>query len=304
MPRTSYCTHLDVIRKFDPAITQADLDNNDYVGNDDEEVIKSRIGGVEADFEAETGHALREVRVGSVGAPASYEAHENKYWKRTPSKVYLDHRQIHPIDAAEGDKIELRTSRDSWKDITGDEGDRWAANYRKGVLEVYSRLRSTARLRNIRDERFIRLTYRYGGLGGSANEGGQTELAESVSSTDTGAVSVADASRLPANASILLLGGEEYVRVSSVDTSNDEVNFDDRGKRLTQAADWGDGTVVHYCPISVREAIAAKAARELVLFDDYVDQQRATEIDGSEKIDQWQKEYDKAVARYQEMHYG
>jgi len=304
MPRTSYCTHLDVLRKFDPKLEQSDLNNNDYIEHDDEEVITSRVEAVESDFETDTGHALRLQRVGSVGSPPTFESHTNKYWKYTPSQVYLEHRRVLPIDPSAGDKIELRTSKDTWKDITADEGSRWTADYRKGVLRIFSRLHPSRSLRNIRDERFVRLTYRYGALGGDQNEGGQTALTNTLAKSATGTVKVDDASRLPANASILFIDGSEYVRVSDVDPSNDEITIDTRGLRLTQDAERTSGSAVHYCPMGVREAIAAKAARELVLYDDYVDQQRATDIEGTGKIENWQNEYDRVVARYRSMDYG
>jgi hypothetical protein len=255
MPRTNYCLPIDVTRRFDPTITQDELDSNDYISVEDRETITARIEGVESDFEDHTGTALREVRVGSQGSPGTYERLEAKQSWRFPVQYSLGHDNVLPIDSAAGDQIEVRTSRDSWRDITDDEGSRWVlVDNRRGKLEFYSRLQHTIQFRVRPGVTFIRLTYRYGGLGGSPLEGGQTTLASSLSgSTTTSILDVEDAARLPNEGGVMLLGGDEYVRVTNVDTANDTVDIEKRGLRRTdESTSHSSGAVLHYCPMRVR----------------------------------------------------
>ncbi|MFB6189337.1 MAG: hypothetical protein ABEI57_05590, partial [Halapricum sp.] len=275
------------------------------IGHEDVDKVNARIEGVEAKFESETSNALREVRVGSVGEPATYEYYGNKYWKYSPATVYLDHRNILPIDPAQGDALEIRIGRDNWRDITGEEGQRWTANYRKGKLEIYSRLRQSTRYRNINDDRFVRLTYRYGSLGGDRNSGGETTLAQSLATDVTGQVDVANVSRLPASGGTMLLGGAEYVSIETVDPQADTVTIRERGLRATQSVAFESGDTLHYCPMNVREGIAAKAARELVLYDDWTDElvEAGTVPQPQAKLDEWEQEWNQTVARYAEMDY-
>lgn len=309
MSRTHYCLPIDVVRRFDPTITASQLDSDGYIGQADRDTINSRIEGVENEFEDDTGTALREVRVGSVGTPATYEFLESKRTFQFPTKYSLNHRNVLPLDSAKGDQIEVRTARDNWRDITADEGSRWVlVEPRQGKVEFYSRLRHTIQFKVRPGVRFIRLTYRYGALGGSVIEGGQTTLATSVSgsSTPTG-VSVADASRLPYEGGTMLLGGSEYVRVENVDASADTVDIAERGLRRTdESTDHSSGDTVHYCPMRVREAVAGQVAAELAMVENFVDQLTGTDdtLDLGSKIDRWEQEYDNAVARYTQWHYG
>lgn len=309
MPRTNYVLPIDAVRRFDPTVTAEELDEDDYIGESDRETIRARIEGVENEFEDDTGTALREVRVGSEDTPSTWEFLEAKRSHNFPTSYTLGNSNVLPIDSSKGDSIEVRTSRDNWRDITPDEGSRWVlVEPRRGKLEFYSRLRHTIQFRVRPGVRFIRLTYRHGALGGSATEGGQTTLSESVSVSSTpGGVDVTDASRLPNEGGTVLLGGSEYARVSNVDPSADTVDIAERGLRRTDGSnDYESGDTIHYCPMRVREAIAGKVAVELANIENFADQlvDTGTKIDLQGKVDLWEQEYQNAVARYTQWHYG
>lgn len=309
MPRTNYCLPIDAARRFDPTVTSSDLSSNNYIGVEDLETIRSRIEGVESQFENDTGTALREVRVGSKATPATWEKLKAKRSHQFPTTYTLDHSNVLPLDSSKGDAIEVRTSRDSWRDITSDEGSRWVlVEPRRGKLEFYSRLRHTIQFRVRPGVPFIRITYRHGALGGSATDGGQTSLSTSVSSgaTPTG-VSVADASRLPNEGGTMLLGGEEYVRVTNIDPSSDTVDISGRGLRRTDdQTSHNSGDTLHYCPMRVREAIAAMTAVELAQIENFADQlvDTGSQLDLGSKTEKWEQEYQNAVARFTKWHYS
>lgn len=295
MPRTNYALHTDVLRKFDPTIQQSDLEANDFIGHNDQEIVVSRLEGVESKWDREA-TPMRPVRIASRDAPIIKSAKGKGF----PVHSYLDHENIAPIDPSQGDMIERRTGRDSWTDITGREGSSWVADYRKGKLTIFTLpgRGNMPVLRNYR-ERFVRLTYRLG-AGGDYAHAGQTELSASLSSGTASTVSVNDASRLPPSGGTMLLGGEEYVDVSSVDHTTDEITIAARGVRVSTDTDHESGTVVHYCPMDVREAIAAKSARELVIYDDYTDWivEGSEAFDRRQKIEEWENEWKDTVSEY------
>jgi len=293
MPRLNYAVPLDVLRRFDPTLTESDITGENYIGNEDEEIIKSRIEGVESSWDSEA-TPMRPLRIGSRGAPI----HESARGKGFPVNIYLDHANILPFDSSEGDFIERRNGRDDWVDITGRLGNAWTADFRKGVLRIY-RLPGAGAVPVLRDfrDRFVRLSYRIG-AGGEYERAGQTTLSEDITDSDTGTVTVADASRLPASGGTFLLGGEEYAVVSSVDQGGDTVEIASRGKRRTSNVSHSSGDVIHYCPMDVREAVAAQTARELVMYDDFVDNIRNPNIDPQTKLDEWQSEWEETVGDY------
>ena len=313
MAQSPLCLPIDTVRRFDPQQTRDDLENNDFLGDPefgDSERFRARIEGIEDQFVTDTDTALRPTRVGSVGAPATYEHHDNKYWKHTPSTVYLDHRNIHPIDATQGDAIELRVGINQWRDITADEGERWVADYKMGKLELYSRVRGHRGYRNIRDQRFVRLTYRHGALGGDRRYGGQTTLSASLDNrTDPPTtVDVENAARLPSSGGTMLVGGfgGEYVRVGTVDPQANTIEIAAREQRGTTSTTHDAGAIVHYCPLNVREGIAAATARELVLFSDWADRmvdENENTLSQQAKLDEWKSEFESVVARYTEGKY-
>lgn len=297
MSRPTYCTALDVLRRFDPQIDQTALDGKEFIGNNDEEQVIARIEGVESKFEREA-RPLREVRVGA--GPGSY-VYKSAKGRGFPVHVYLDHMQIVPIDPAAGDVIERRTGRDNWVDITNQEGSAWVADYRKGKLTVFE-LPGRGHLpvlRNYRD-RYIRISYRHGALGGDPRAGGQATLGENLTQGQTGTVSVTDAGRLPGTGGTMLIDGAEYVEIAAVDLENNTVDIAARGLRGTADAARSSGDILHYCPMDVREAIASLTAREAVLYDDWTDQliDTASGPKPAPKLDEWKQEFDDAVANY------
>lgn len=311
MPRTTYAQPVDVLRRFDPTITTDDLaDGSDYfygqsAGGSDidaEDRIYSRIEEVENLFDQQTDNPQRLTTVGGHGNV--YEFHDADLHRYQGGvKVFLDHRGIEPIDVAEGDSIEIRTGRDSWRDITGSEGELWRMNYVKGVLQLvgYYRYTNAVWRNSIMDDN-IRINYRFGGLGGGRRKPGQSSLSSSLSQGTTNEAEVDDASRFPAGGAVVLVG-DEYVRYESADWDNDKLLNLTRGVRHTTDADRDSGDTVHYCPMMVRSAVASKTAVELMTYEDWVAETISTgqELDPSPKIDQWNAEWEKALGRFSEV---
>lgn len=105
----------------------------------------------------------------------------------------------------------------------------------------------------------------------------------------------------------MLVDGNEYVRVTNVDPANDTVDITSRGLRRTdETSSYSSGDVLHYCPMRVREAIAAKAAAELVRYDAFVDSllDDNGDVSADRKLDDWEQEYQNTVARHSEWHYA
>lgn len=297
MPRTHYIVPMDVTRRFDPTITNSELETNDYIGTDDMERIRSRIEGVEGQWDRHA-RPLREVRIGSQDAPV-YQSAKGKGF---PIHVYLDHEHIIPFDASAGDSIERRTGIDTWTDITNEEGSGWVADYRKGKLTVYE-IPGRGHLPVLRRwrDRFIRVTYRVG-LGAEYGQAGQTTISETLFQGGTpGSLSVSDASRLSPGGGTMLVDGTEYVHVDGVDESNDTVSIAERGLRGTSDGERSSGSVIHYCPLNVREAISARAAVELARWENFADRLASTgdsSLDLGSKVDQWNAEWREALGAY------
>lgn len=287
--RPSYCHVVDVVRKFDPTVTESDIDSNDFLTNQDREQIRARIDAVGSELEQSTGQAWRLTRVGAKGAPETYEYQEASSGQhpREPMRVSLDHRQVLPIDSAEDDVIEIRDGKDSWEDVTSQSGDEFVLDHRTGTLKLYRRLLGWIYW-DAPDDRYLRASYRHGALGGDQSLGGQTTLDGSLSSSAT-SVDVTNAKRLPARG-IVLLGNDEYVRVTDVDRSNDTLTVS-RGEQATSESSHDDGDTVHYCPEYIRDGVAAKTARELQIYDDYVDQltQTGDGLAATAKLEAWQQ---------------
>jgi hypothetical protein len=301
MPRLNYALPVDVVRRFNPQITQENLQNWEsdpeaaLIGHEDYEKIVARLEGVESKWERKA-TPMRAVHVRSSDTPVYKSAKGAGF----PVHVYLGHRNVIPFDAAQGDFIERRTGRDTWTDITNEEGSSWVADYEMGRLTVFE-LPGRGHLpvlRRYRD-RFVRLNYRIG-AGGDYARAGQTTLAAQLKTGSTTTVSVSDASRLPREGGTMLVDGAEYVDVSSVDHDADEVSVATRGVRDTTDQDHSSEAVIHYCPMNVREAVAAKAAKELVQYDDWtaelVDNGRA--VQAERKLDDWESEWMDALGEY------
>ncbi|ELZ84456.1 hypothetical protein C453_12956 [Haloferax elongans ATCC BAA-1513] len=109
----------------------------------------------------QTGKAFHEVRVGNPSDPRTwpvFDVHDAISW--SPATVILDEQPL-PIDAAQSDAVEVRDGRDSWDDITSEEGDEWTLDYRRKRLRIHRRRFSRKPWDNP-NTRFCRLTYRYG----------------------------------------------------------------------------------------------------------------------------------------------
>lgn len=295
MARIHYALPVDVLRKFDPGLTQADIESNDLFDNDDVELITSYLEAAERKFDQETGHPFREQRKGTPDTPRTYEQKDADFWRyQGGTRIWLDHYPVVPLDSREGDALELRVGRDNWKDITDQEGTLYDANWPEGELTVYaSRYRGS--WRNASFTNNIRITYRYGAFGSDPGEGGQTSLTTQAAEGDT-TLEVEDATRLPPSG-ILNLGGEEYAHMSGWDLEAGTITVD-RGVRYTGAVAHDGSATVHYCPEHIREAVAARAARELIKVDHIGDNLPTPDDDLSFKdlIDDLEKEWREAIS--------
>lgn len=289
--RPPYALPSDVLRLFDAqdsslTSTQTDL-------------IRDAIDDVSSDFEVDTGHAFRLTRVGRSGTPSTYEFQgiEGSH-RRPPVDVLLDHRQVHPFDSTEDDVLEFRDGRDSWQDITDDAGDEFTLYFESGKIRVYRWLINHI-FWDARDDRYLRASYRYGALGGSQKEGGQTTLDGSITDSDT-SITVADAGRLPQSGTLLIYGDNaEYVDLEAVDLSTNTLTVS-RGERSTDAASHDDGDTVHYAPEGFRKAVAAEAAVENQLYELWADRNNDTGegVSSSDRIDYWREKYRKYKRKY------
>lgn len=163
-----YTTAEDVIRALD-------RDPN-TIGDDLLARAKSRAEGATEEWIDWTGRPFHEHRIGDPDEPRTwdvYDVQDATSW--SPATVFLDNARPLPLDSTTGDAIEVRSGRDSWEDITDEEGDAWVMDYRRRRLRIYERRFQTTPW-NDPNTRFVRLTYRYGPLG------------EDVSVTDDGVV--------------------------------------------------------------------------------------------------------------------
>jgi len=256
-----YCTPEDVVLK---------LDRDPGTINDDRrESYLKRTVSASQQWDTDTGAPVRTVRSGAPEAPETWEIHRAREASRSPPiRIDLDHGEVNPIDSAEGDAIEVRVGRDTYRDITDEEGDEWVLDNDRGELRIFRFILNRVYYEDPSD-RFLRLTYRHGGLGGDAERGYQTPLSAAATSTET-TLSVEDATRFPPAPFTALVGDVtelEYVRVSAVDRGTDTLTVT-RGANYTTDLNHASGDAVSYAPENVREAVAAKAAELLVINDD------------------------------------
>lgn len=293
--RTHYAHPVDVLRKYNPQLTMSDLASDALIGNEDLEQVRARIEAVEAEFESLTRNPFREVRVGNPGQPRSWEHQEAELYRTEyGAKIWLDNMNITPLDPAEGDELHIRKGKDSWDRITPEEGDRWEADYEKGWIRIFSRYRRSVHRSQLRDK-FLRITYRHGAAGDTINDAGQTDLASSATASAT-TLQVEDAGMVP-RTGILYVGGDEYVSLTGRDLSTDELTVS-RGTRATSAQSHPAGTTVHYCPLDIREAVAAKSAREVLRYEDWVDDLTDANGPGAKaKAEQWEQTWQAALEK-------
>lgn len=293
---------MDVYRRFNPQVTESNLDSDSVIGStDDLEIIVASIEGVEGKWNRNA-RPMTPEPVGRGGW-----IYKSAKGAGLPLNIYLDHMWVIPFDAAQGDAIERRTGLDTWTDITSEEGSSWTANYRKGKLTLIELPGhgSLPALRRFKD-RFIRVTYRVG-LGGEFQVAGLTTLTEQLAQGSTTTIGVDDAQRLPPSGGTMLIDGTEYVEISSVAHDTNELTVASRGLRLTSDQAHASGVEIHYCPLDVREAVAAKAAQELVRHNDWTDQLVETGGQATppaeRKLQDWEDEWTGALANYSD-NYG
>lgn len=288
-----YCAPTDIRRKLDLTAVQIDADERDRYA--------TRAAAASQEWDTTTGSPMRTVRVGASGAPETYEHHDATGLSRHPPvRVSLEHGSIVPIDSAQGDVIEVRTGRDSWDDVTAEQGDTWTLDNRRGQLKLYRILINRVRFEPTH-ERFVRLSYRHGGLGGDRESGATASLASDVSDSAT-TLPVDEAARFVEPPFLAALGDTpsfEYVRVTDVDRDADELTVT-RGERATTPSSHDAGATVQYTPPDVREAVAARAA-ELLTLDD--DARTSVPDDGqltsrSQRADRFREEWESACAQY------
>ena len=295
-----YAAITDVLRLFDPSLTVADVQSDDYIGNQDVAQLRARLDSVSDDWDRLSGTPMRLRRAGTPGAPRTWDYYDADEYGRYPLVVDLDHRDIVPLDSSAGDRLEIRTGQDSWTDVTDQEGDEWILDHETGELKLY-RLLVNRVWWEAPDERFVRLTHRYGALGGSRDRGGQTTLTSQAGAGDT-TLEVANAARLPADGGIVRLGDAspaEYARISTTDaTTSPNTITVSRGERATSATSHASGTVVHYCPEGVRDAVAQQTAAELVRYDTFIQRVDgdAEGVSPEAKLDRWDAAWDQALA--------
>lgn len=257
-----YCTAEDIVRKLDHA--------PDHLNPDFRTRYETRARAASQRWDRETGSPARQIRVGAADRPETWETHDAPDRSDFPLVISLNNGDVQPIEASAGDAIEIRTGRDTFEDVTGEEGDEWIIDNRRGQLKLFRFLVQRLYFESP-DERLVRLTYRHGALGGSRDEGAVTTLTSSVTDSDT-TLPTNDPSAFPATPFVAALGVSadyEYVRVTDIDTGTGDVAVV-RGVDFTDKASRPDGATLQYVPPSIREAVAARAAVPLVLDDDAV----------------------------------
>lgn len=293
MTRPPYALPEDVLRLFD---AQESLDQLTTAEID---LIRDAVDDVSSHFEIETGHAFRLTRVGTPNTPSNWEYQDIQgRHNRPPVRILLDHRYVLPFDSAEDDAVEYRSGRDEWTDITDETGDEYTQFYEEGKLKVWRWLINRI-VWDVPDDRYLRLSYRYGALGGRQDQGGQTTLDGDIDDSTT-SVSVANAGRLFDGGTVKIYGDDvEYVDIESVDYSTDTLTVS-RGERSTSAATHSDGDVVHYVPPGVIMAMAGKAAEEGQLYEMFTDRLVDTGdgVGASDRIEKWSNRYDRLLAKY------
>jgi len=294
--RLYYAHPVDVLRKFNPQMNKATLDSRDFIGESDLEKVTARIEGVEAEFESSTGRPLRLARVGEESRVETYETLSADLRRNQHGvKSWLYNRNVAPLDPEKGDRLLVRRGRDNWRDITGDT-DRYELNSKKGYVRIYTRY-GTSHVRPSLHDEYAKITYRYGALGGGRrNDAGETTLSAAAPEGET-TLSVDNETMLPRRGVVKV--DDEYVNVVSRGDGTIDVA---RGTRGTTEKAHDAGDVVHYCPVDVREAVAAKAAIELQSYADWLNEL----VDGDgmrikDKLEEWNKDWDKVLQQYAEV---
>jgi hypothetical protein len=256
-----YATPEDVARLLD--------DPPDQITDKRRTVYQTRVERASQKWDRATGEPMRTIRTGSLDRPETWEQHDVREVRGAPPvRINLDHGDIVPFDRDAGDRLEIRKGRDTFDDVTDEEGDTWVLDYRRGELKIYRFLIDRAVFERAA-QRFMRITYRHGGLGGDRNRGAEAETTAAVSGNTT-TLPVTDASVFPQAPFSALAGTrteQEVLEVTAVDTTADELTVE-RGQEFTTAGDLPTGATVQYTPGDVREAVASKATEQVIMNDD------------------------------------
>ena len=143
---TTYCTAGDVADFLRIPITATTTPNKAQV----EKIINRK----EDELDRRMGHAWRSKRI-------TRELHDLPllYTFGWGTPLFLAHRNLYDLDAAEGDKIEVwEGSSSNWTDILGN-SEWYDANYERGTVHLRGYIFSILRKNR------VRVTYRYGGEG-------------------------------------------------------------------------------------------------------------------------------------------
>jgi len=284
--RPTLCLPTDVIRRFDPQIPESDLRNvtqGSPIGRDDYETIVSKIEGVESKLRAETGRPYLRRQEGDPDAPETWTTPMSVDWDRSRpvAKIFCTLPDDEVIEIL---GIEFRDSFDTFHTV---DLDNVSLNPNQGTLSIRRGVLPSGIWNWISHEGYnVRVAYTYGARGGSDGRAGQTTLTEQVDDT-TGTVDVENETRLPPSGGTMLLE-DEYV---GAEVGDGQVDLVERGLRGTSASSHDSGDTLHYCPINVREGVAAKAAMELVTVVDKIDEAVGEQFNPSEKREVWEAEW-------------
>lgn len=298
--RAHYAHITDVVRKYNPQLTEQNIRDGELLRNQDEDQLWAAIEDAEARFESRTGNPQREVRVGEPSRPRTWETHSADLRRHQAGiKFWLDNKRVRPLDPDKGDSIQIRRGRHDWQDITANT-ERYNFDHTKGWVRVFTRFAGGRYLRKAAQDKALRITYRHGAPGGTRRVPGQTELTAKAASGDT-TLSVEDPTMMPRGNAIAFLGGTEYVSVTGRNPDAGTVDVA-RGVRATDSKSHSAGSTLHYCPLSVREGIAARAAKELLTHEGWVTELASGEgLDTKSKMQEWQEMFDETVGEFAEV---
>lgn len=164
--RNAMSTTHDSIRYASAEAVLRALDKDlNTVADDLTQRAKTRAEAATQKWINRTGRPFHEHRIGDPDEPRTWEVYDVQdavSW--SPATVFLDNGNPLPLDPDAGDAIEVRDGRDSWRDVTDEEGKSWTLDYRRRRLRVFER-RLVNRPWDDPNTRFVRLTYRHGPLG-------------------------------------------------------------------------------------------------------------------------------------------
>lgn len=306
--RSNLATIVDVLRIFDPRLDAAELDDDigEYLGPETLEKVQSELEAAESALESETNTVFRLATYGQAGERGTYhwiskDELINDESNSRPTRFYLRPNLI-PFDPDEGDELAYRTGTDSFTTIPESQ---YMVNWRTGEVELFDVFGTSALSKRVNrpyQASPIVARYRYGAGGHRTRDPGQTELTATVDDTDGATVEVENTDRLPPNTTEpVLLGHSEYARID-VDRSAGTITLTSRGLRGTDAQEHGEGAVVHYCPMDIRDAVAGKAAASLNDWDFAVERisGRVDYGDIQTRIERAEEMYNTVVTRYRE----